>query len=108
MKSAARANREKRKTIVPKGTEYQGICFSCTNLIVCIFIKGSSQPVMFCEEFANDGIAMVTSTREKQEAFTEYKVSTEGHKGLCVTCENCDNCSFTKQEGGVWHCEEYQ
>ena len=28
-------------------------------------------------------------------------------KGLCVNCANRHICLLPKNEGGVWHCEEY-
>ena len=28
-------------------------------------------------------------------------------KGLCVNCASRHTCLFPKNEGGVWHCEEY-
>ncbi len=28
-------------------------------------------------------------------------------KGLCVNCANRHTCLLPKNEGGVWHCEEY-
>lgn len=30
------------------------------------------------------------------------------HQGLCVNCDVRETCTFSKPEGGVWYCEEYQ
>jgi hypothetical protein len=30
------------------------------------------------------------------------------HQGLCVNCDVRETCTFSRPEGGVWYCEEYQ
>ena len=108
MNSMARTNSKKKKPSVSENSEQQDLCFSCINLNLCTFIQGSRQPVIFCEEFADDDRTSMGVTQGTQRAVAHEEVYFENHRGLCTTCENHNDCIFSKQEGGVWHCEEYR
>lgn len=108
MKNMARMNREKKNILVSEKGGYQGLCSCCVNLTICTFIKNSSQPVLYCEEFDDDDRSVREIAHPIQKARSKEKSYLENHKGLCVTCEHCDKCIFPKQEGGVWRCEEYR
>ena len=108
MKSATRSHGVKGKNVAADRDEYQGICPSCDNLALCNFIRGSRQPVMFCEEFTIDGISATAGTNETHKTPNQENIHSEKLKGLCATCENSDGCVFPKDEAGIWHCEEYR
>jgi hypothetical protein len=51
-----------------------------------------------------------TSRRRRKSARSRSNIDGKsGHsEGLCTNCENRLQCTMRSQEGGVWHCEEYQ
>ncbi|OPX94679.1 MAG: hypothetical protein A4E62_01977 [Syntrophorhabdus sp. PtaU1.Bin002] len=108
MKGATRSHEGKKKSVTTSKGEYQGICPSCENLALCSFIQNSRQPVLFCEEFTNDGIPAVMKAGRTEKATGRRKAGSKKQKGLCATCENADGCVFPKDEAGIWHCEEYR
>jgi hypothetical protein len=88
----------------------RSICLTCNYTSECVHFKKATAPILFCEEY---------------DAYTPppegEKTPTEGHrtkpplrnnpreyKGLCVNCDHRRTCIHAAQEGGVWHCEEYQ
>jgi hypothetical protein len=53
------------------------------------------------------------NTKESKPSSDPWKVSAAVdqpriHRGLCVNCDVRETCTFSKPEGGVWFCEEYQ
>ncbi len=108
MKSAVRAKERKREVIITEKIGYEGICPSCENLPLCSFTCSSRMPVTFCEEFAINGTTKIQKTEEKRDNEAQKETPSERFKGLCATCYNANDCSFPKDEAGVWHCEEYR
>ncbi len=108
MKGVVRAKVRKKKIIIAERIEYEGICPSCENLPLCSFTRSSRIPVTFCEEFAIGGTTKIKKNEEKQKDEVEEKAHSERFKGLCAMCDNASDCSFPKDEAGIWHCEEYR
>lgn len=86
--------------------ELQGLCSTCEHAKVCIYARESKEPIMQCEEFfagelPSDEFEFIRAPQSK----TFYRADL---KGICVNCENRDNCTFPKPDGGIWHCEEYK
>lgn len=95
----------------------QGLCTFCYVAPGCALIKASGMPVSECEEFrATDqpqGRAghedNVRDARPTDKHSTERKDHTNwSQKGLCGNCAIYETCPFSKDEGGIWHCEEYR
>ena len=110
MKNHTSKNRGIKKINLAEKPEYQGICPSCENLSLCSFIHSQSlhEPVFFCEEFTSKSAPAITKTGKYRETIAGPKPTSEKYKGLCNTCENCSTCDLSKDEAGVWSCEEYR
>ncbi|OPY81772.1 MAG: hypothetical protein A4E65_01043 [Syntrophorhabdus sp. PtaU1.Bin153] len=108
MDSVARSHAAKKKNVTTSNGGYEGICTSCDNVALCTFIQGSRQPVIFCEEFASNGIPVTARTAEIEQSPSQGNAYPEEQKGLCATCESSGSCVFPKDEAGIWHCEEYR
>jgi hypothetical protein len=61
--------------------------------------------VWHCEEF--DGVSAPPAVAMPAPA-QALMITDLAVPGLCANCEQRDTCTFPKQVGGVWHCEEYQ
>ena len=88
-----------------------GLCSTCNNSSGCMYLATRTAPAHYCEQFSTF-VPPVKKRRTSHSLFAasnpgQRLVKTNGHLGLCVTCDDADKCSFTSQEGGVWHCEEY-
>lgn len=95
----------------------QGLCTFCDVAPDCALIEASGMPVLECEEFRavakpqTEGV-QEDSLRNAEGAavpLLEGRNHTDwAEKGLCGNCAIYDTCPFSKDEGGVWHCEEYR
>ncbi len=96
-----------------KKTIYKGLCLYCKFSSECTFPRDQEKPVYHCEEFDDDisEDQRLSVNKYMQGVIDSLYDSPEPSPkalGLCCICENWDNCSFPKPEGGVWHCEEYK
>ena len=93
-------------------TTYYTLCSSCKHAKTCTFPRDPQKPSLYCEEFEIE-------RGPKKKKATKYSLKTmNGHialaveptklVGLCSDCENRQQCTFPKPEGGIWHCEEYR
>lgn len=88
-----------------------GLCSTCINSSGCMYLASRTVPAHFCEQFST----YIAPVKTRQASPTVEVVNnpgptlvkTNGHLGLCITCDHSANCAFTTREGGVWHCEEY-
>ena len=91
--------------------KYQGLCTTCKNAPTCTFIRNQDVPIVQCEEFECETAPkkeFVEKDCPPKIILSKIDKKDEGkYKGLCSDCENRKECTFPKQEGGVWHCEEY-
>ncbi|MCK4763720.1 MAG: hypothetical protein KAW12_16080 [Candidatus Aminicenantes bacterium] len=94
---------------------YNDLCSTCNHGKICVSKKSRQGAVWFCEEFDNF-VPLKTRTVSGSEfrLIPPWKnpgtvaINSAPVKGLCINCENCSTCNFTKPAGGVWHCEEYR
>jgi len=91
-------------------TTVNDLCVSCNEAEICaIPAESSRRPKHFCEEFDN----YTANSRPRyganlpQHRPVVFTTETAKYKGLCVNCENRAECSLSRTEGGIWHCEEY-
>ena len=86
-----------------------GLCVTCNNGSFCVFRKKRGFDAIYCDTF---DISSLNGKGRVAVIFDEIKSSvkkTNGEVlGLCSNCENYDNCTLPKPDGGVWHCEEYR
>lgn len=95
-----------------KTVETTGLCGTCSRLPTCRFSHGKQQ-VMFCEEF--DGIVRAATAMAMTDARSLATLGQEScatgssseFRGLCRTCEHCEDCTFPRKESGVWNCDEF-
>ncbi len=107
---ATQTERLKQEAPIKRQVEYKGLCANCNNAEHCTYAHNAKKPVQFCEmydSYAPEPLRADLSavlTPDPSEMRPELPMS----KGLCVNCANRDLCIHAKQEGGIWHCEEYQ
>jgi hypothetical protein len=108
-----------------RNKEFSGICSTCKKAPVCTYRRDPERPVLRCNEFESygkpsvfeskrnsmqrttgNGISRTTGSGVKSSA--ELEMDSGKYKGLCKSCKNREICTFSKPEGGVWHCEEYR
>lgn len=101
--------------IGPGKGKYRGICLICKNANTCVFPRDPNRPLLYCDELELDDPlpkgtreAMVSSYADMLEQTCRRSKGSEAPLGLCKLCENREECTFPKPEGGVWHCEEYK
>ena len=88
----------------------RGLCVTCNNAGTCSFrASDAHRLVWYCELF--DCFVEVEEVVEAAKAILDSQPLEKGYgkyDGLCANCKNCLTCIFTKPEGGIWHCEEYE
>lgn len=93
-----------------------GLCLTCdNNSSGCGFRKRRGFDAIYCEMFSSNGASPSAELRSSvvmRPTATTWSEArepvTSGVTGLCVNCEHRDECTYSKPEGGVWHCEEYR
>ncbi len=103
MKKHADTDTKQSKTI-------RGLCITCNNISDCSFRAiDANRLIWYCELF--DCFVEVEKVVETAKAILGSQPLEKGYgkyEGLCANCKNCLTCIFTKPEGGIWHCEEYE
>jgi len=90
------------------GGTYRDLCSTCNHKDICGTRSTPQRPILFCEEF-DAFLPVSTSTGGKTVSpKPPGRQEATRHKGLCANCENRETCTLHKDEGGVWHCEEYR
>ena len=90
-----------------------GLCLTCNNAPACYY-HARRGPALFCELFddytppvkrhaAAPAVALEPADVPSREAPASGALA-----GLCINCEHRRTCTHPKQEGGVWHCEDYE
>jgi len=95
--------------------ESLSLCCSCRNASDCMLRKEGSPPSFYCEQFeieplpATERLRKETTSSVPVEGFEADCADTARNSGLCSDCRNKKNCCLnSRDEGGVWHCEEYE
>ncbi|MCX7732060.1 MAG: hypothetical protein N2248_02725 [candidate division WOR-3 bacterium] len=88
--------------------EMQGLCITCNHAAGCVFRKRNKKPVLFCEEFDSSVPTVEEQIVEESYPTVEEMREWDEFKGLCVNCENRNDCMIRNRDIGVWHCEEYR
>lgn len=85
-----------------------GLCSTCNHSLACTFRRSVESPVLYCEEFdCSSPCTPQISHLTAVSAPDPHANSTAGLLGLCSNCQVQGTCTLPKDEGGVWHCEEY-
>ncbi|MBN2465199.1 hypothetical protein JXD38_06215 [candidate division WOR-3 bacterium] len=92
----------------PQVSKLEGLCATCNHAGTCSYIRNSSQPVLFCEEFDSFLPPVVEEAVDAPAPTLEDMKNWDEYKGLCVNCELRETCAIRKPETGIWHCEEYK
>jgi hypothetical protein len=94
---------------MPESLESRGICGVCALGRDCELADGCETPMMNCEEFVPDPALVrdVVNLAIVRQAHVTQQSRSRRHLGLCQNCEHREDCTFPRNEGGVWHCEEY-
>lgn len=88
-----------------------GLCTTCSHADSCTFPFQADRPVLQCEELDGGQCAVTVCDSAPEGATADAHSDPEAasrHIGLCGTCAHRDECTFSKPEGGVWHCEEFE
>jgi hypothetical protein len=91
-----------------------GLCTTCSNLGECTFPRSSNSPIMHCDEFSGyemRGLVLTVQDlipAKKTKTTVATKPLSTKLKGLCMNCDNNEDCTYPKSESGVWHCDEYR
>ena len=93
----------------------KGLCASCNKVTICLHLRIHDQPVWQCEEFDDSDLTsdelkdnanmQKVSSEEMRDNCDEY---TNKHGGLCSSCIHREVCTFSKPEGDIVCCEEYE
>ena len=83
----------------------KSICTSCKNVETCIYLKDANSPILHCKEFE------LVPTQISQEQNNKVEIKDElcsiEYTGLCIICDNRDECDVRCKTSVIWHCEEY-
>ena len=96
-------------------SEVIGLCTTCNNVATCFHRRRQNQPVWQCEEFDDSDL---TEEKQKDNANTQNARIEEVNDicdehpnklgGLCSSCKHRKVCTYSKSDGGVLCCEEYE
>ncbi len=90
-----------------------GICVTCDHMELCTSRKNWIGPIFHCEEFEARGAAapdraVGAQSFAKKDSMDLAAEEAEVYKGLCINCDNRENCGYrTASDRVVWYCEEY-
>ncbi len=88
----------------PNGGTFRGLCTTCRRVVVCTFPRQAAVPVMDCLEFDGE----VRHEAPRPAGLTHGSLlDQEREPGLCGWCDNEATCTFPRNPGGTWFCEEY-
>ncbi len=94
-----------------------GICAACQHGPDCVYCQGIDYVPLQCEQFEL-AVQHRTATPVSTRAVTELERMVGLHSqedpaqlrsmGLCANCDHRTDCVYSRPEGGVWRCEEYE
>ena len=82
------------------------MCLTCSKAAICALPRVSELPILECGTYrASTQIRAPASGSPKRQDRSKE----EGEfRGLCADCELRNDCTFSRPESGVWHCEHYR
>ncbi len=91
----------------------KGLCATCVNASDCTYLESHPRLVFQCDEFhpyppVNGDGQEARPAAPAAERPAPVSAKQAGLLGLCRTCDCWETCEFSRGEGGVWRCEEYQ
>lgn len=82
-----------------------GLCTTCRSRTRCTFPRRAGVAVRECEEFDGE----VSPPRGAPVTVRlEATAASDSAPGLCRWCDLQASCTFPRNDGGVWFCEEYR
>ena len=106
--SCARPVNSNTDHTMAKLMEYRGLCSTCANARACALRRTRREPAIFCELFETEAARPRRARRRRRTRARTATLEETGLIGLCADCLARAVCSFSKADGGVWHCEEYR
>ncbi len=95
-----------------ESTRATGLCVTCSHAQRCTTIQGKkNMQVMYCElfdDYERPRPKIAAAAPNPSNLSHDNDPARKQLRGLCVTCSHLAYCTFTKPQGGVWHCEEYE
>jgi len=73
-----------------------------------MYAREPGRYIIQCEEFEGERKAISANEEAPPDPIRNHVYHEEAPPGLCRNCKKFPKCKFTKPEGGVWHCEEYE
>lgn len=96
-----------QKTAIHETLFLHGLCATCRNAPGCTYSRSADVPVQDCLEF--DGEQRAAEARPARATPAERNERRRaGELGMCAWCDNRVSCTFPRNPGGTWLCEEYQ
>jgi hypothetical protein len=96
------------KSVKRARSVHVGLCGTCGMDPLCTFPRRPGVPLWECLEFRGEsgkedsGRSRTSPDPPKGEPALSVR-----EPGLCSWCENEPTCTFPRQTGGVWFCEEF-
>lgn len=94
-----------------RSNQRSGLCADCVRSESCILSQNIESTIWNCEDYQNEEISPVSApgrTEESEGMGVQASTSAESNQGLCPFCIHRDICSLKHEEGGIWHCEDYE
>jgi hypothetical protein len=85
------------------------LCSNCRHQGDCAFLMKASRPIFECElhECGLSEKPRLLLVRKMPESTVPEAREESSLLGLCITCENLNECNLPRPFSGVWECEEY-
>ena len=86
------------------------LCTTCDHGGLCLSRKTLIRPVHYCEQFearVTPGNTRPMAPPRRLRPVEEATQETSGYSGICVNCDLRRECRNSRDEAGIWHCEEY-
>ena len=83
----------------------KSICASRKNEETCILLKDAKSPILHCEEF--ELVPTQMNQEQNNRAETKEELSSTEYTGLCINCDNREECNIRCKTSVIWHCEKY-
>jgi len=85
--------------------ELESICTRCKNKGTCIIQEGAKIPILYCEKF--ELVPNQKNQEQNNTMETKEELSSTEYTGLCINCDNKEDCNIRCETSVIWHCEKY-